>query len=741
MPKPAHRNPFIVLILFLPVLLSFSGCGFNRFISPKNFHARVYDDFVLVNTTAGDTLASLSDKYLKSPNKGWMIAEFNHVDRIVPGQQLIIPLSSFNRGGLKKHGYQTVPILVYHNFSKTRAEKTTLTENDFDTQMKYLKQNNYHVISLDQLMDFLDYKAPLPEKSVVITFDDAWRSAYDIAVPILIKYGFTATFFIYTDFIGGGKALSWNDIKELAKSGFDIQCQTKTHRNLSIPKKNESFEEYFNAIEEEIAYPKKLFQRMLDKDCRYLAYPYGETNNLVIAVLKKYGYRGAFTLGRESNPFFVDKFSINRVVIYGNYDEERFKACVPVFQTIDKMPKKASKTLVETQTKFKAAYFLKKARAYENVDKLQMALFYLKIASTLNPKDKEIAGKLARLKSTINIKSNASFKKGKTFYTQNKFENARNQFLTALRYDPNFKPALSYLGNRLIPKTYISYTIGKDDTLKGISKRFYKDPDLDFLIAYFNNLKIQSKPESGKTLKLPILPWEVTPQKIDIHQEIISTKHLLEKKKYRAAIDVSDKILKIDHSNKTAIDSKNKAYYHIAMKMIRDKKYFEAIDTLKKIPPGYDGVDKAIQNAIQKELARAESLLKKKKYTESIHLSEKILNYDRSNKTAQKIIRAAHCRRINALLIRKKYAEVVNALDKADPSDICTKKLRVALKLSMKKDAEAHYLRGVKHFLNEELQSAISEWETALKLDPTHKKAKKNIKNARNLLDKLKKVK
>ena len=322
-------------MLFLSGFLLLAGCGINRSISPGHSYARVDGDFVLVKTTAGDTLSSLSEKYLKNPNKGWVIAEFNQVKSVVPGQQLIIPLSPFNRGGLKKHGYQTVPILAYQNFSKTRSEKMTLARYNFDAQMKYLKQNHYQVISLDQLMDFIDYKAPLPEKSIVITFDDAWRSAYDIAVPILKKYGFTATFFIYTDFIGGGKALSWKDIKELSKKGFDIQCQTKTHRNLSIPKKNESFKEYFNAIEMEITYPQKMLKKMLNKDCRYLAYPYGETNNLVIAILKKHGYRGAFTFGGEPNPFFIDRYKINRSVIYGDDDIEQFKKCVSVFQRIE----------------------------------------------------------------------------------------------------------------------------------------------------------------------------------------------------------------------------------------------------------------------------------------------------------------------------------------------------------------------------------------------------------------------
>jgi peptidoglycan/xylan/chitin deacetylase (PgdA/CDA1 family) len=741
MPEPAGRNHIIFLIIFLPGFLFLSACALNRSIFLKSSQAKVYNNFVLVKTTAGDSLSSLSARYLKNPDKGWLIAEFNHIRKVVTGQQLIIPLSPFNRGGLKKHGYQTVPILVYHNFSKTRSEKMTLAEADFEAQMKYLKQNNYHVVSLDQLMDFLDYREPLPEKSIVITFDDAWRSAYDIACPVLKKYGFTATFFIYTDFIGGGRALSWRDIKELSKMGFDIQCQTKTHRNLSIPNKKESFKEYFKSIETEVSYPKKLFKKILNKDCRYLAYPYGETNNLVIAVLQKQGYRGAFTLGREPNPFFIDQYRISRSVINGDDDIEQFKKYVSVFQKTDKISKKASKTFVEDNAAFQTADFLKKARSYENADELQRALFYLKIAGALSPEDKQIAGKISRLRATIETKSYGSFKKGKRFYMQNNFEDARDQFLTALRYDPNFKPALDYLRNRLIPKEYISYIPGKDDSLKGISKKFYKDPDLDFLIAYINNLPTTSKPEPGKALKLPILPWEVNPERIDIDKEIISAKHLLKEKKYRPAIDVSDKILKIDHLNKPAIDSKDKAYYQIAMAQIRNKKYFEAVDTFKKISPGYEGVDEHVHNAIQKELLNAENLLKKKKYDASIDLSEKILSYDRSNTAAKKIISTAYCRQEKWLLIHKKYDDVLKVLNKADPADICTKKTRAALQLSMKEDAEVHYIRGVKHFLNEDLQKAIDEWEITLKLDPTHDKAEKNIKNARNLLEKLKKVK
>ena len=329
--ETAKIKKTILMNIFPLFSLLLSACAINGIIYHDKHKAHISDDFVIVKTTAQDTFSSLAATYLKDPNKGWLIAEFNGMTTPGPGQELIIPLSPLNKGGLKTEGYQTVPVLVYYNFSKN-SDETAVGQDDFEAQMKYLKQNGYHVISMNQLLDFIDYKEPLPEKSVVLTFDDAWRSIFDFALPILIKYNFTATFFIYTDFIGGGKAMTWKQIDTLSKIGFDIQCQTKTHRNLAVPKKNESFKEYFKSIEMEISYPKKLIKDKLNIDCKYLAYPYGETNNLVIAVLKKHGYQAAFTIDRKPNPLFTDKYRISRSVIYGSYDMDKFKNNLSVFQ-------------------------------------------------------------------------------------------------------------------------------------------------------------------------------------------------------------------------------------------------------------------------------------------------------------------------------------------------------------------------------------------------------------------------
>jgi peptidoglycan/xylan/chitin deacetylase (PgdA/CDA1 family) len=136
---------------------------------------------------------------------------------------------------------------------------------------------------------------------------------------------------VYTDLIGTRKGLTWKQVKELSENGFDIQSHTKTHRNLVQMQKSETFEKYFRAIAKEISTAETLIEKKLNKKCAYIAYPYGDTNNLVIALLRKYGYRGAFTVHRGSNPFFMNNYMVNRSTIYGEYSLEKFQKNLAMF--------------------------------------------------------------------------------------------------------------------------------------------------------------------------------------------------------------------------------------------------------------------------------------------------------------------------------------------------------------------------------------------------------------------------
>ncbi len=319
-------------IVLLALLLCLQGCAVKH--QGGQVLSDELPDFVRVVAGSGDTLPLLAARYLDDPKKSWVIAEFNDVTTIHAGQELIIPLEPFNKGALSLHGYQTVPVLCYHNFSESKKNLMMVTRHDFEEQMQFLSNNGYTVISLDELFDFLDYKVALPEKAVVITIDDGWQGVYTIAFPILQRYGFPATLFVYTDLINGNrKTLSWQQVEELENGGINIQCHTKTHHNLNKMKEDESFQLYAGRIEEEITASTRTIKEKIGKDVTYLAYPYGAANNIAVAYLQKKRYRGAFTVKRGSNAFFENRFSLNRRMIYGDFDLQEFKRNLEIYSS------------------------------------------------------------------------------------------------------------------------------------------------------------------------------------------------------------------------------------------------------------------------------------------------------------------------------------------------------------------------------------------------------------------------
>lgn len=276
------------------------------------------DIAVIVQPT--DTFASLAARFLNDPAKGWMIQDYNELDSLTPYHAVTIPLQPWKIGGLTATEYETVPLLAYHRFSTDGTEnRMTVPQAKFEAQMQYLKDNGYRVIPLDQFVDFIEFKAQLPDRAVVITADDGWKSFYEVAYPILKKYGYPATLFVYTDFPESDPlALTWPMIKDMKKNGVDVECHSKSHRDLRM-KRDEDFKAYVNTLETEIHGVQSDMQRKGGFACRYLAYPYGGHNPLVVALAQKYGFRAAFTVKRGSNSFFAQDFLVRRSMIYGEY--------------------------------------------------------------------------------------------------------------------------------------------------------------------------------------------------------------------------------------------------------------------------------------------------------------------------------------------------------------------------------------------------------------------------------------
>lgn len=336
----AVRQGYWFACLVISVTLVVAGCASigDRSQEPPGTglpsSSTVLPRFLSLVARPGDSLRSIALRYLGDPSMDWLIAEVNDTESVIPGQSLVVPLDPISLGGLTVNGnHQVVPILTYHRFTRGRGDITTVNEKAFEEQMKYLKDNGYHVVTIDVFFDFVDFGRPIPQRSVVITADDGSRSFYEIAYPILRKYGYPATLFVYTDFISANSKtqMDWDALREMTKNGIDVQSHTKTHRYLGRRLNAENYRAYFEAVKKEVIESARIIKRNLNVDTKYLAYPYGDTNHLVVALLEKLHYRGGLTVERSGTSAFSNRFRVSRSMIYGTFDIQDFEDNLKVF--------------------------------------------------------------------------------------------------------------------------------------------------------------------------------------------------------------------------------------------------------------------------------------------------------------------------------------------------------------------------------------------------------------------------
>jgi peptidoglycan/xylan/chitin deacetylase (PgdA/CDA1 family) len=278
----------------------------------------------------GDELPAIARRLLGDAARSWQIAEANDQRwQPAPGQPLVVPLQPRNPTGVSAAGFQTVPILCYHRFGQG-ASKMLVAPERFEEQLEWLARNHYRVIRLADLMGFLAGREALPERSVVITIDDGYETVYRHAYPALKKYGFSATLFVYTDFIGARDGLSWAELQEMAASGvIDIQAHSKTHRNLVERRAGETDADYRKSIDAEARQPRAVLERRLAAagvKVRHFAFPFGDANDLVLDTLVREGYDIGVTVNPGGNPFFAQPMMLRRTMIFGDHDLDDFKA-------------------------------------------------------------------------------------------------------------------------------------------------------------------------------------------------------------------------------------------------------------------------------------------------------------------------------------------------------------------------------------------------------------------------------
>lgn len=213
---------------------------------------------------------------------------------------------------------QSIPVLYYHSIDYEKGNELRIPKEKFRQQMQYLKDNKYTTLSLDEFYNFLVNNNPVPNKSVIITFDDGYKDNYENAFPILKEFGFRATIFVITSTIDKEKDfLTSNELKEMSSCNIGIESHTVNHDNLN----SLDYDAQIKTLKDS----KEFLERILGKEVKYIAYPYGKWNENTLKAVKSAGYNMAFTtIGGWSNKD-QGLYTLNRVYVSNNHNMDEFK--------------------------------------------------------------------------------------------------------------------------------------------------------------------------------------------------------------------------------------------------------------------------------------------------------------------------------------------------------------------------------------------------------------------------------
>jgi peptidoglycan/xylan/chitin deacetylase (PgdA/CDA1 family) len=209
-----------------------------------------------------------------------------------------------------------VPVLCYHHIREARPGQSetfksySVSPASFASQMKALKDSGYETILPDQLYNYLVHDGPLPEKPVMLTFDDTDEEQFSIGAKEMEKYGFRGVYFIMTISVNRPRYMSKEQIKQLADSGHAVESHTWDH-NMVTKYQGEDWEKQF-------VKPRKTIEDITGKSATYFAYPFGLWNEAAIPELKKAGFKMAFILSTKRDST-EPLYTVRRMIVPGQW--------------------------------------------------------------------------------------------------------------------------------------------------------------------------------------------------------------------------------------------------------------------------------------------------------------------------------------------------------------------------------------------------------------------------------------
>ncbi|MCQ2015695.1 polysaccharide deacetylase family protein [Clostridium butyricum] len=288
-----NKNLKYIIIILLSITFLILAYIFINGVTSKNNNSSVNSDNKSENSVYSNLIESIDDNIKNNNNKN----RFENVS-----------LTSDNIG---------IPVLYYHSVDENAANEVTITPEKLKEQLDYINDNNYVTITMTELYDHIENNKPIPEKSILITFDDGYMNNYTEAFPMLKELNMTATIFCVGNSLDGSYYLSEEAIKEMSDYGIDIESHTVNHVHLDTMSYDEQLLELKNS--------KNILEKITGKEVLSLAYPFGDYNDNTIKAAKDAGYKMGFTTKLGLSDRTDDIYKLDRIYISSSYDMNTFK--------------------------------------------------------------------------------------------------------------------------------------------------------------------------------------------------------------------------------------------------------------------------------------------------------------------------------------------------------------------------------------------------------------------------------
>ena len=212
-----------------------------------------------------------------------------------------------------------ITVLIYHRFGEDKYPTTNIDVERFREQLEYLKNNDYTVIPLQQLVGYLQEGTTLPERSVVITIDDGYRSVYENAWPLLKEFGYPFTVFLYAKATEDRhwNYMTWGQVMEMKRAGVDFQNHGFAHAHMAFMPSGMAMDEYRAWVRADLAVSTRILSEELKERPRFFAVPYGEYNKVILEEIRSFGYEAILLQDPGSVSNDTDPFAIPREPILG----------------------------------------------------------------------------------------------------------------------------------------------------------------------------------------------------------------------------------------------------------------------------------------------------------------------------------------------------------------------------------------------------------------------------------------